>query len=184
MPGSIQFLQSCIDISPSFNEKITPVHGALSNKRGKTMFTRGSELFDDVHFTAPDQKVLVETYLIDDIENMFQAKITFINMDIEGGEYICLPSMVKWFETRKPKLLLSLHPGFLIKKSNKIISAKYIIRFLRQLELFKSLRIFPYIYDVGLSKPISPLALFRFKFLRGKEGKDLQVLCSFVELSL
>jgi hypothetical protein len=111
-------------------------------------------------------------------------KIDIISLDIEGGEYICLPSMVKWFKTRKPKLLLSLHPGFLIKKSNKFISAKYIIRFLRQLELFKSLRIFPYIYDVGLSKQISPLALFRFKFLRGKEGKDLQVLCSFVELTL
>jgi FkbM family methyltransferase len=184
IPWSIEYLQLCIDINPSFKEKVMPIHGALSNKRGKTMFTKGSKLFDDVHFSVSDHNVLVETYLISDIETMFQSEITFINMDIEGGEYVCLPSMVKWFKTRKPKLLLSLHPGFLIKKSNKFISAKYIVRFLRQLELFKSVRIFPYIYDVGLSKQISPLALFRFKFLRGKEGKDLQILCSFVELSL
>ena len=148
------------------------------------MFTKGSKLFDDVHFTVSSHDVLVETYLISDIETMFQSEITFINMDIEGGEYICLPSMVKWIKTRKPKILLSLHPGFLLKKSNKFISAKYIIRLFRQLVLYKSLRIYPYIYDVSLSKQISPLALFRLKFLRGKDGKDLQVLCSFIELSL
>ena len=96
---------------------------------------------------------------------MFQSEITFINMDIEGNQYICLPSVVKWFETRKPRLLLSLYPEFLIKKSNKFISVKFIIRFLGQLELFEYLRIFPYIYNVSLSKQISPLALFRLKFL-------------------
>jgi len=184
IPWSIEYLQSCIDINPSFKKKVMPIHGALSNKRGKTMFTKGSKLFDDVHFTVSSHDVLVETYLISDIETMFQSEITFINMDIEGGEYICLPSMVKWIKTRKPKLLLSLHPGFLLKKSNKFISAKYIIRLFRQLVLYKSLRIYPYIYDVSLSKQISPLALFRLKFLRGKDGKDLQVLCSFIELSL
>jgi FkbM family methyltransferase len=184
MPESIQYLQSCIDINPSFNKKITPVHGALSNKRGKTMFAKGSELFDDVHFTVSDHKVLVETYLIDDIENMFQAKITFINMDIEGGEYICLPPMINWLEKRKPKLLLSLHPGFLMKKSSKFNLKTYKIRFLRQLELFNCLSIFPYIYDLNTSKQITPLALFRIKFLQGKNGRDLQILCSFNELYL
>ncbi len=184
IPESIQYLQSCIDINPNFKEKIIPVQGALSNKRDKIMFTKGSELFDDVHFTTFKHNVLVETYLIDDIENMFQSKVTFINMDIEGGEYICLPAMNKWLELRKPKLLLSLHPGFLLNKTSKLNLKTYWIRFFRQIKLFNCLRIFPYIYDLNTSKQIAPLALFRLKFLRGKIGRDLQILCSFNKLSL
>lgn len=184
IPGSIEYLRSCIDINPSFKEKVVPVHGALSNRRGKTIFAKGSELFDDVHFSATNHNVIVETYLVKDIEDIFQAEITFINMDIEGGEYICLPSMVKWLEERKPKLLLSLHPGFLIKKSSKINLIPYGTRLLRQIKLFACLKSFPYIYDVSTCKQIPPSALFSIKFLRGKAGKDLQILCSFTELDM
>lgn len=184
IPWSVSNLNSCIDMNPSFRKKLLAVHGALSNTRGQTMFTKGSKLFDDVHFSVSDPKILVETYLINDIEEIFQNKITFINMDIEGGEYICLPAMKDWLILRKPKLLLSLHPGFLMKKRNKINILGYAARIIKQVKLFNTIRIFPYIYDVSNSKKISSLNLFKIKFLRGKEGKDLQILCAFKELSL
>lgn len=183
LPGSILYLKSCIKVNSGFKEKVLAVHGALSNTRGKTLFTKGSPLFDDVHFSVSDPKVLVETYMIDDIEKISQRKITFINMDIEGGEYICLPSMKVWLAKSKPKLLLSLHPGFLLNRNRKCKVLNYIYRIRKQQKLFDALRVYPYIYDVSVFKRMSPFSLFRLKFLRGKEGRDLQILCSFIKLS-
>ena len=183
IPWSISNLNGCVDINPSLKNKVVALHGALSNTRGVTMFTKGSKLFDDVHFTISDPKVLVKTYLINDIEEIFQKKITFINMDIEGGEYICLPAMREWLIARKPKLLLSLHPGFLVKK-NKINILGYVRRIINQIKLFNAVKVFPFIYDISNCKKISPFSLFKIKFLRGKEGKDLQILCAFTKLSL
>jgi FkbM family methyltransferase len=183
IPESILYLKSCIKVNSGFKEKVLAVHGALSNSRGKTLFTKGSPLFDDVHFSVSDPKVLVETYMIDDIEKIFRKNISFINMDIEGGEYICLPSMRDWLLKRKPKLLLSLHPGFLLKRTHKLKALNYIYRIRKQQKIFNVLKVYPYIYDVSKFKKMSPFSLFRLKFLRGKEGRDLQILCSFKKLS-
>ena len=184
IPWSVSNLNSCVDINPGFRKKVVALHGALSNTRGQIMFTKGSKLFDDVHFSVRDPKVLVNTYLISDIEEIFQNEVTFINMDIEGGEYICLPAMRDWFVIRKPKLLLSLHPGFLLKKTNRINPLGYFRRIIKQIRLFNSIKVFPYIYDVITGNKISALSLFKVKFLRGREGKDLQILCSFTAVSL
>jgi len=184
IPGSILYLKSCIEVNSGFKEKVLAVHGALSNSRGKTLFTKGSPLFDDVHFSVSDPKVLIETYMIDDIEKISRKKITFINMDIEGGEYICLPSMRDWLIDSRPKLLLSLHPGFLQNRTRKYKVLNYIIRIRKQQKIFSALRVYPYIYDVSVFKKMSPFSLFRLKFLRGKEGRDLQILCSFNKLPI
>ena len=76
----------------------------------------------------------------------------FIKMDIEGAEYTLLPTLKSLFLERKPTLLLSLHPFFLIatvpgkgllakiRKSLKLLT--------NSIRIIKSLERFPFIYDL------------------------------------
>jgi len=41
------------------------------------------------------------------------ANVDFLKMDIEGGEYLVLKSMLHWLEKHRPTLYLSLHPSYL-----------------------------------------------------------------------
>jgi FkbM family methyltransferase len=176
---SISYAKSILAVNPNLKNKIILVHGALSNTNEDVIFGPNQKLFDDIHFDSHSVPTIVKGFTIEMLEQLAQAKITFINMDIEGGEYIVLPAMKNWLRERKPTLLLSLHPGFLlsIKQQNRIKLLRYIRRFIEQIKIYKSIKFYEYIYDVENGKKISSLGVFKLKFVRSKSGQYSQILC-------
>jgi FkbM family methyltransferase len=182
---SISYAKSILEANPNLTNRVTLIHGALSDSNEELIFAPNQRMFDDINFNQYSVPSSIKGYTIEAIEQMVQAKISFINMDIEGGEYIVLPAMKNWLKKRKPALLLSLHPGFLLsikqKKRNKIF--RYIKRFIEQRKIYSSITAYEFIYDVQSGKRISSLGIFRLKFVRSKSGQYSQILCVDYDLS-
>jgi len=181
---SMKIANELFGLNPKLLDKTILLHGALSNTRDQVFFGKGSRLFDDIHFGATDPKIFVQGYLIQDLESIVKTSITFINMDIEGGEYICLSSMIPWLRENRPILLLSLHPGFLLNakqiKSNVFI--RYYRRVKEQAKIYKAICFYPYVYDAVTLMRILPFSVFRLKYLRSKSAHNSQLLCTNFEI--
>ena len=177
---SISYAQTILEVNPNLKEKVVLIHGALSDTNEEVIFGPNQKLFDDIHFSSLSIPLKVKGFTIEQLEQVAKGKITFINMDIEGGEYIVLPAMNNWIRKRRPMLLLSLHPGFLLdkKKKKKPKLYRYIRRFTEQRKIYNSIKLYKYIYDVESEKRISSLDVFRLKFVRSKSGQYSQILCS------
>lgn len=70
----------------------------------------------------------------------------FLKMDIEGGEYALLPTMVPWLREHRPTLHLSLHPCHLGKRRIGWIG-KVIARFAATLRVRPCLTLYRHLYD-------------------------------------
>jgi FkbM family methyltransferase len=177
---SISYAQSILEVNPNLKDRIVLIHGALSDTNEDVVFGPNQRLFDEIHFSPLSTPLKVKGFTIERLEQIAKAKITFINMDIEGGEYIVLPAMKNWIRERRPTLLLSLHPGFLlnIKQKKKLKLLRYMRRYTEQIKIYNSVKIYKYIYDVDSEKRISSLGVFRLKFVRSKSGQYSQILCS------
>lgn len=175
----IHIVEKHLKSNPALLNKTTLIHGALANLKGKLFFGKGSTLFDDIHFESHDPKAIVDGYTIEDIEEIAGKKITFINMDIEGGEFVVLGSMISWLRIRKPILLLSLHPGFLLtdKWRERPLFIRYIKRIIEQKKIYMAIRVYPYIYDAITLKRVFPFTIFRFKYVRSRSAHNSQILC-------
>lgn len=176
---SFLYAKSILEVNPSLRDKVILIHGALSDRSQTEIFGRNQRLFDEINFNSKSKSIEVMGYTIEDLQNMVDTKITFINLDIEGGEYIILPSMIKFLNENKPTLLLSLHPGFMLtnKEKNQSVLLRYFKRVLEQKKIYASIKSYPFIFDVDSGKRISSLSIFKLKFLRSKSGKYSQVLC-------
>jgi FkbM family methyltransferase len=176
---SISYARSILEVNPNLNNKVILIHGALSDSNEDVIFGPNQKLFDDIHFNSYSVPTTVKGFTIEAIEQIAQTKITFINMDIEGGEYIVLPAMKDWLRERKPTFLLSLHPGFLlsVKQKKKAKILRYIKRFKEQRKIYNSIKFYKFIYDIESGKKISSLGIFRLKFVRSKSGQYSQILC-------
>lgn len=177
--NSILLARKHLELNEHLQDKTILVHGALSNSRGKVLFGKGSTLFDDIHFGVNNPNIEVEGYLIEDFEKIAKRPITFVNMDIEGGEYICLTAMRNYLRKNKPILLLSLHPGFLLtdKWRNRNHIIRYLKRFIEQKKIFDAIKDYPYIYDAINLKKISAFSIFKLKYVRSKSAHNSQILC-------
>jgi FkbM family methyltransferase len=176
---SINLAKKHFDLNINLQSKTILVYGALSNSREKVYFGKGSKLFDDIHFGANNPGLEVDSFLIEDFEKIAERPITFINMDIEGGEYICLGEMKSWLRKNKPILLLSLHPGFLLsdKWRKRPTIVRYLKRIIEQKKIFDAIKSYPYIYDATELKIISALSIYKLKYLRSKSAHNSQILC-------
>ena len=176
---SIRLAKKHLEFNKHLQDKIVLVHGALSNSRGKVVFGKGSKLFDDIHFGVKNPNIEVEGYLIEDFEKFAGRPITFINMDIEGGEYVCLSAMRSYLWRKKPTLLLSLHPGFLLtdKWRKMPIVVRYLKRFIEQSKVFTAVMPYPYIYNAVDLKRIHAFSVFKPKYIRSKSAHNSQILC-------
>jgi FkbM family methyltransferase len=182
---SISYAKSILEVNPSLKNKVTLIHGALSDSNDELIFAPNQRMFDDINFNSDSVPSTIKGFTIEAIEQIAQAKITFINMDIEGGEYIVLPAMKNWLKESKPTLLLSLHPGFLlsIKQKKRIKILRYIKRFVEQRKIYSSINCYEFVYDVQSGKRISSLGIFRLKFVRSKSGQYSQILCVGYDIS-
>ena len=177
---SINLAKKYFEINGHLQNRVTLVHGALSNKREKVFFGKGSPLFDDIHFGVINPNIEVEGYLIEDFEKIAGTAITFINMDIEGGEFICLSAMKNYLREKKPILLLSLHPGFLLSEKwrNRPTFVRYVKRFMEQKKIYDAVKFYPYIYDAVDLKEISAFSIFKMRYIRSKSAHNSQILCT------
>jgi FkbM family methyltransferase len=176
----IRYAESILEVNPTLEKKVNLLHGALSDNNKTEVFTKNGRLFDDINFNKDTVCTLIQCYLIEDLEQIVKTNITFINLDIEGGEYIVLPAMQNWLALRQPILLLSLHPGFLLSEKHRrqIKFVRYLRRFWEQTKIFNSIKLYQYIYDVHSGKRISSFLIFRFKYIRSKHAAYNQILCS------
>jgi FkbM family methyltransferase len=176
---SINLAKKHLELNKHLQDKTILVHGALSNSRGKVFFGKGSKLFDDIHFGVKNPNIEVEGYLIQDFEKFAGRPITFINMDIEGGEYVCLSAMRSYLWRKKPTLLLSLHPGFLLtdKWRKMPVMVRYLKRFIEQTKVFTAVMLYPYIYNAVDLKRIYAFSVFSPKYIRSKSAHNSQILC-------
>ena len=181
---SMETANELFKLNPKLLDKTILLHGALSNTRDQVFFGKGSKLFDDIHFGSIDPQIFVQGYLIEDLESIVDQPITFINMDIEGGEYICLGTMIPWLRKNRPILLLSLHPGFLLnaKQSRSNVLIRYLKRVKEQSKIYKSISFYPYIYDAVTLRRILPPSVFKLKYLRSKAAHNSQILCTNFEI--
>jgi FkbM family methyltransferase len=154
-PDHVAFseLQKNIQLNPSITHKITAINQALSYKSGtmklykRTQFGDSSSslirtLSDDFYeVTACTLKELLEEYQI--------RNLSLIKMDIEGGEYMVIPSMREYLERYKPPLHLSLHPTFLKSnlESSNLSGEDLKIHYIKRVtQLVKSLDMYTHIY--------------------------------------
>ncbi len=70
----------------------------------------------------------------------------FIKMDIEGGEYALLPTMLQYLRTQRPTLHLSLHPCHLGKRRIGW-PGKVVARLAATLRIRPCLRLYRHVYD-------------------------------------
>ena len=70
----------------------------------------------------------------------------FIKMDIEGGEYALLPTMLSYLRTHRPTLHLSLHPCHLGKRGIGWVG-KLIARLAATLKVRRCLALYRHLYD-------------------------------------
>jgi FkbM family methyltransferase len=181
---SVEIANELFRLNPKLLDKAIILQGALLNTRDLVMFGKGSKFFDDIHFGSINPEIFVQGYLIEDLESFVEQPITFINMDIEGGEYICLGTMIPWLRKNRPILLLSLHPGFLLnaKQARSNVLIRYLKRVKEQSKIYKSISFYPYIYDAVTLRRILPLSVFKLKYLRSKSAHNSQILCTNFEI--
>jgi FkbM family methyltransferase len=85
----------------------------------------------------------------------------FIKMDIEGGEYLVIPTMKNYLLKHRPTLYVKLHPGFLGKREKLDIANRILrvfLRFISTLRILNMLNFYGHLYDVE-GNEISPFSL-------------------------
>ena len=124
-PDSVAYeaLKTNITLNPELKQKITPINKALSYKSGTMNLYKRTRFGDSssslVRSLSDDfQSVSVST-LKDLLKDYQITNLSLIKMDIEGGEYLLIPSMRKYLKRYKPPLYLSLHPEFLKSSMRK-----------------------------------------------------------------
>jgi FkbM family methyltransferase len=99
----------------------------------------------------------------------------FIKIDIEGGEYRVVPTMVEYLKRYRPTIHLSLHPCFLgdlEARSLKDRVNRSILRLTCTIKLLTQLRFYKYCYD--------PLSRYPSELLPTRLSR---VHCSFAKLN-
>jgi FkbM family methyltransferase len=88
----------------------------IAPQSGKVAFgsrSRGGDSSSSLLFSRGETRWTVDGVCFEDFvrENGIDD-CTFIKIDIEGGEYLVLPSMAAWIKKHRPTIYLSLHPVF------------------------------------------------------------------------
>jgi len=179
-PFSIKCIQEIIDCNLNLVDKIVLFEGALSDRDELVFFGKGSDYFSDIHFGVNNFDKYVEGVSIESLSKKVGLDFSFINIDIEGGEFKCLPAMRDYLKSQSPDLLLSLHPGFNVRsvffRSNYFFILKLISRIYWNLEIIRSAKSYRFCVDVSRNRTISIWHLLSPRFLSGKNGNECQIL--------
>ncbi|HEV2134655.1 MAG TPA: FkbM family methyltransferase [Terracidiphilus sp.] len=146
-----------------FNLCITPVSGKVSfGSRGG-----GGDSTSSLLFSGEATQWSVDGVNFQDWINDNQiSDCNFIKVDIEGGEYSVLPTMLTYLKKSRPTLLLALHPCFLgdlHAQSMKVKVRNSLSRLKNTLRILSMLRFYKYCYSL---KGRCPTSAYRFRLIQ------------------
>lgn len=116
-PDPVAFAQLCANIAlnPELAGKIVPCNAAIWDRTGPLAFGTASSLGDSQSsalFTRSSQTLSVSAFTLEDFVARHEIHhLSFVKIDIEGGETVVLPAIQQFIRTVKPSLYLSLHPS-------------------------------------------------------------------------
>jgi FkbM family methyltransferase len=132
-PIAFRYLQKNVELNPKLCSDVKLSNQCITDFSGITYLTPkskdGGDSMSSTVFKKSSESWEVKGITFQEfvLENSIKD-CNFIKMDIEGGEFLVLPTMQEFLEKEKPTIHLSLHtpliknPQVLLKKIYKIIS--------------------------------------------------------------
>jgi FkbM family methyltransferase len=114
-PVAFEYLKNNIELNPSFCSRIRLFNQCITNFSGMTYLTSKSKeggdstssiLFEKSSTSWEVKGITFQQFIL---ENSIKD-CNFVKMDIEGGEFMVLPTIHEFLEKEKPTIHLSLHP--------------------------------------------------------------------------
>ncbi|MCM0592778.1 MAG: FkbM family methyltransferase [Gloeotrichia echinulata DVL01] len=156
-PLAYQEMLANVQLNPEITN-IQTYEALIGIESGKTRLgsrDEGGDSTSSVLFSEMKTSWLVESINLPEfVEKQGLRSPLFIKIDIEGGEYSLLPTLVNFFKNYQPIVLyLSLHPEFLLidpSSSQKLpLNLNRAIKLIKaHFDLAQSLVSFKYIYDI------------------------------------
>ncbi len=135
-------------------ENVRLFNGCITRKTGKVSFGNrgeGGDSTSSLLFSQGETAWVVEGLSFEDfIRRNRIDDCTFIKIDIEGGEYSVLPTMVRYLRRHRPTVYLSLHPCFLGGQGDAGSLGKLkrdALRFANTLKMIRNLGFYKNLYD-------------------------------------
>jgi FkbM family methyltransferase len=114
-PLAFAQLSANLALNPDLAPRVVACNEAIWDRTGPLPFGTASTLGDSQSsalFTSSSQTLTVPAFTIEDFVSRHQVRgLSFIKIDIEGGEATVLPAMERFLEAAKPSLYVSLHPA-------------------------------------------------------------------------
>jgi FkbM family methyltransferase len=151
-PDPIAFdeLQQNVSLNRPITDNVQLFEVCIAPRSGEVAFGNcgaGGDSVSSLLFGDRKTHWIVKALTFEDF--MRQAGVTdcnFIKMDIEGGEYRLLPTMLPYLRAHRPTLHLSLHPCHLGKRGIGLIG-KLFVRLVSTLRLAACVRLYRHLYD-------------------------------------
>jgi FkbM family methyltransferase len=144
-PVAFGFLNNNVDLNDSLKDKIHLSDNCIMDFSGLSYLTPKTESGGDSLSSTIFKKSLnsweISSITIDDFILKYSVdNCNFLKIDIEGGEFKILPSMLDFFKQQKPTLYLSLHP-FLMENPKESLE-----------NIFHIIDTYDYLYDNKLNE--------------------------------
>lgn len=133
-PIAIEKFKNNLSLNPDLSSKVTFVNKAVTPDGGKIKIFSRSGFGDSSSsllsrgWDSGDSSMVESIKLPEFIQQEEIEEIGLIKMDIEGGEFFLLPSIVNILKKYRPNLYLSLHYPFLIESLEKQFAPNYTVR--------------------------------------------------------
>ena len=166
-PDPIAFLElkRNVELNKDLISRITLSDSAINNTSGTTHLYFGGEggnsgssiLFNETKSSTEVKCITFQEFIKDNSI----TDCNFIKMDIEGGEFIVLPTMFDYLKINKPTLFIELHPMFIEDIEQKFNEIKKVIN------------IYDYVYTDDMKEVNLNSILFS---LKNESEKTLQIV--------
>jgi FkbM family methyltransferase len=116
-PFAYAELKQNLNLNQPMTDNVCMLNACIAPNTGEVAFGsrgQGGDSTSSLLFGKKKTHWTVKAYSFSDfiVQNNV-SECNFIKMDIEGGEYSILPTMVEYLKTHRPTLHLSLHPCYL-----------------------------------------------------------------------
>ena len=149
-PLAFPELEHNIEANRPLTDNVQLVQACIAPQSGEVAFGNcgaGGDSVSSLLFGDRKTHWTVRALSFDDFIREQQIRdCNFIKMDIEGGEYQLLPTMMGWLAQHRPTLHLSLHPCHLGHRGIASV-AKAAVRWAATLRILPCLRLYRHLYD-------------------------------------
>lgn len=169
-----------IDLNPLIKEKIKPIKKAISNVNGKTNLFARENYGESSSSILKRKRDLLSSAQIETItfDNFIQQnnieKITFIKMDIEGAEFLILPTIGSALQKLKyPTLYISFHYNYLNENLyTNYIKSRLLTKIVLKIEHLLNVSFLKYKIEKTLTNMFTDLK--EYQYIYSHTGKLIQ----------